>query len=83
MTVEAQEVEGILHETVAALSRLDVEELEELERRASRLAESFGAEKLPATRGLRAKVNLLEGCLSGTAENLKVLRGLRERKAAV
>jgi hypothetical protein len=83
MRVEAQELEGILSETVAALSKLQTEQLEELERRASWLAESFGAEKLPVTRGLRAKANLLEGCLGATAENLKVVRGLRERTVEV
>ena len=80
---EIEAVEQILSDTVAALSKLQAEELEELERRASRLAESFGAAKLPVTREMRAKANLLEGCLGATAENLKVLRGLRERKAAV
>jgi hypothetical protein len=83
MTAAVEEIKAILSETVAALSRLQTEELEELERRASRLAESFGAEKLPAKREIRAKANLLEGCLGATAENLKVLERLRDRKAAM
>ena len=83
MITESQKVEAILSETVAALSKLQTEQLEELERRASWLAESFGEEKLPVTRGLRAKANLLEGCLGVTVENLKVVRGLRERTVEV
>jgi hypothetical protein len=71
---EIEEVEQILSETIAALSRLQTDELEELERRAARLMESLSSEGLQAT---RSKADLLSACLNTTAENLKVLYRLR------
>jgi hypothetical protein len=80
---QIEEVEQILSETVAALSRLQTDELEELERRVARIMESLGSESLPATQGLRSKADLLGACLDTTAENLKVLYRLRGEKAVV
>ena len=80
----SEEIEAVLGETIAALSRLETDALEELERRAARIAESLGGESLRVSEGshegLRSRVDLLEGCLSATAENLAVLDRLRDRK---
>ncbi len=80
---QIEEVEQILSETIAALSRLQTDELEELERRATRIMESLGSEGLRATRELRSKADLLGACLNTTAENLKVLYRLRGEKAVL
>jgi hypothetical protein len=80
---QSEEVEQILSETIAALSRLQTDELEELERRAARLVASLSSEGFQATRGLRSKADLLGACLNTTAENLKVLYRLRGEKAVV
>jgi hypothetical protein len=80
----SEKIEAVLSETIAALSRLETDALEELERRAARIAESLGAEGLQVAEssreGLRPRVDLLEACLSATAENLAVLDRLRSRK---
>jgi hypothetical protein len=76
----ADEIEVVLSETIAALSRLETDALEELERRATRIAESLGTGGLQVTPGLRSKANVLEGCLGATAEILAVLDRLRGRK---
>jgi hypothetical protein len=75
MTLSDQ-IEAILPETIAALSRLQSEELEELELRLKRLVEGCGPGSVVATRGLRSKLDSLQACLSSTEANIRVVRSI-------
>ena len=78
----AEEIEGVLAETIAALPRLLAEELEELERRAAALAKQFAAGGMIATPRLLAQLGSLKAGLESTAGNLTVLKRILDREGS-
>ena len=77
----AEQIEEVLKETIEALPRLRMEELEDLERRMMAIAQLLGPGVVESTPALRSKVNLLEAHLATTAKNLKVLHRVVKREA--
>lgn len=71
-----REIGALLDETVAALSLLDMDRLEELETRASQLTLTGKVWHLDALSELRPKLALLGEVLRSTEANLGVLRRL-------
>jgi len=63
MTVSEQ-VEAILGETISALSRLQTDELEDLEQRLTLIADQYGRRSTPSTRTLESKMDMLQACLN-------------------
>jgi CheY-like chemotaxis protein len=80
MTV-GEQIEALLDKTIAALPRLKPDELEELERQVTAMAEMHGTECIEATRELRSKLDQLQIFLAMTAKNLKVLQRVLSREA--
>ena len=79
--IPVESVEGILGEAVGALALLRSDVLEELERRLVELVSSGGV--AIDVRRLRPKLDLLEGCVARTGNDLIVLqRVLRQEKRA-
>ncbi|MCU1321557.1 MAG: hypothetical protein JWM43_1206 [Acidobacteriaceae bacterium] len=72
------ELEEIVEGTVGALARLEVDELEALERRLLMIVRAEGMQGVDGRR-LRSKLELLGRCVAMTAGNLRMLEGLAER----
>jgi hypothetical protein len=77
----SEQIEEILPETISALSRLQPEELEDLELRLKLLVESCGPGSILATRGLQSKLDSLQACLSSTEANIRVVQSIRDQGA--
>ena len=75
----SEQIEEILPETIAALSRLKPEELEDLELQLKLLVEGCGPGSIVATRGLQSKLDSLQACLRATEANIRVVRSIRDQ----
>ena len=75
----SEQIEEILPETIAALSRLQPEQLEDLELRLKLLVEGCGPGSIVATRRLQSKLDSLQACLSATEANIRVVRSIRDQ----
>ena len=75
----SEQIEEILPETIAALSRLQPKQLEDLELRLKLLVEGCGPGSVVATRGLQSKLDSLQACLSATEANIRVVRSIRDQ----
>ena len=76
----AEQIGEVLTETIAALPRLRPDELEDLERRATSLAERLAAGGVIVTPRLRAQMGSLKAGLEMTAGNLAVLNRILGRE---
>lgn len=78
----ADEVEGILADAVASLSRFEPEALEALEGRLVCLTEIARPGTVRPTTAVRARMEMLECCLRATESNMKILGRILDRELA-